>query len=89
MAIAAVAHVYVFPVEPYRYLPVAEYGEVTSIETKAKVEVDEDAAGKPAIVEETEVRVEAPGTSITESVQDVFLVGGEHVSSFYPSSVAV
>ena len=83
MAIAAVAHIYVFPTEPYRFLPAPEHGKVT-VETKAKLKVGEDAGGKPAIVEQTEMRVEVPGTSITESVQDVVLGGGEHVSFLTP-----
>lgn len=90
MAIAAVAHVYVFPAEPYQFLPVSEYGKVTSVEAKTEVKVnEEDAEGKPAVVKQTEMRVEAPGTSITESVQDVVLGGGEHVSppSIHPSLV--
>lgn len=80
MAIAALAHVYVFPAEPYRFVPVSEYGKVTSVEAKTELKADEDAEGKPAIVEQTEMQVEAPGTSISESVQDVVLGGGEHVS---------
>ena len=80
MTIAAVVHVYVFPAEPNRSLPVPECGEVTSVETKTKLKVEEDAGGKPAIVKQTEMRVEAPGTSITECVQDVVLGGGEHGS---------
>ncbi|ONK75105.1 uncharacterized protein A4U43_C03F13370 [Asparagus officinalis] len=79
MAIAAVAHIFVFPVEPYKFFPASGYEEVTSIETKSDIKVDEDSEGKPAIVEETEMKVEAPGTSITESVQDVVVGGGEHV----------
>lgn len=80
MAVAALAHVYVFPAEPYRFSPVSEYGKVTSVEAKTELKMDEDAKGKPAIVEQTEMQVEAPGTSITESVQDVVLGGGERVA---------
>ncbi|KAH7656497.1 Organic solute transporter subunit alpha/Transmembrane protein 184 [Dioscorea alata] len=81
MAIAAIAHIFVFSPEPYRYLPVSEDGNVTtSVDSKAKRKLEEDdGEEKPAIVEETETHVEAPGTSITESVHDVFIGGGETV----------
>ncbi|KAI3977109.1 hypothetical protein MKX01_042799 [Papaver californicum] len=79
MAIAAVAHVFVFSPKPYRFLTVSEQGRVTSISTKAKVKVEEDGKEKPAVVEQKETRVEAPGTSVTESVQDIVLGGGQHV----------
>ncbi|PKA53575.1 hypothetical protein AXF42_Ash009071 [Apostasia shenzhenica] len=79
MAIAAVAHIYVFPVEPYRFVPVSEYGKITSTETKAEADIEGGETGKAVIVEQTETCIEAPGTSITESVQDVVLGGGEHV----------
>ncbi|KAJ0987492.1 hypothetical protein J5N97_005848 [Dioscorea zingiberensis] len=80
MAIAAVAHIFVFSPEPYRYVPVSEYGKVTtSMEAKGKVKLEDDGEEKPAIVEQTETHIEAPGTSITESVHDVFISGGETV----------
>lgn len=81
MAIAAVAHVYVFSAKPYRFLSVSEYGKVTSLETKTKVKLNESGNGRPASVEQEETHVESSGTSITKSVQDVVLGGGEHVSS--------
>lgn len=86
MAIAAIAHIFVFSPEPYRYLPVSEDGNViTSVDSKAKRKLEEDdGEEKPAMVEETETHVEAPGTSITESVHDVFIGGGETVSSLIP-----
>ncbi|CBI27785.3 unnamed protein product, partial [Vitis vinifera] len=61
MAIAAVAHVFVFSAEPYRFLPASEYEE------------------KPSVLETTETQIKAPGTSITESVQDIVREGGQHV----------
>ncbi|KAI3914278.1 hypothetical protein MKW92_049687 [Papaver armeniacum] len=79
MAIAAVAHVFVFSPKPYRFLTVSEQGKITSISTKAKVKVEEDGKEKPAVVEQRETRVEAPGTSVKESVQDIVLGGGQHV----------
>ncbi|XP_010937318.1 protein LAZ1 homolog 2 isoform X1 [Elaeis guineensis] len=79
MAIAAVAHVYVFSAKPYRFLSVSEYGKVTSLETTTKVKINESGKGRPTSVEQEETRVESPGTSITKSVQDVVLGSGEHV----------
>lgn len=80
MAAAAIAHVYVFSIEPYKNLPVSEYGKITSIESKTKVKLDQNVKTGPVTVEQKETQVESPRTRITESVQDVFLGGGEHVS---------
>lgn len=79
MAIAAVAHIFVFSVEPYRYTPVSACG-VTKETVKGAVEVKKGKDKKPALVERTETHVEAPGTSVTESVQDIVLEGGQRVS---------
>ncbi|KAG0550759.1 hypothetical protein BDA96_01G365500 [Sorghum bicolor] len=84
MAIAAVAHAYVFTVEPYQHIPVPDdpdHGEVTCEESKmeAKLDVNDDTSSTPTTIEQQETHVEAPGTSIKESVQDVVLVGGQHV----------
>ncbi|CAL9190409.1 protein LAZ1 homolog 2-like [Musa acuminata AAA Group] len=79
MAIAAIAHVYVFSAEHYKYLPVSGCGKITSVESKTKSKLVENAKSGPATVEQKETHVEAPGTRITESVQDVVLGGGEHV----------
>ncbi|KAK1550941.1 hypothetical protein Q3G72_027329 [Acer saccharum] len=79
MAIAAVAHVFVFSVEPYRYLPVSEHGKVTAEKTKEAVTIEEGDNEKQAVLETTETQIEAPGTSITESVQDIVVEGGQHV----------
>ncbi|XVF48865.1 hypothetical protein PTKIN_Ptkin03bG0222800 [Pterospermum kingtungense] len=79
MSIAAVAHIFVFSAEPYRFLPVPEYGEVTTETTKAGLKVVEDDKEKPAVLEKTETQVEAPGTSIKESVQDIVVEGGQRV----------
>ncbi|KAF8388712.1 hypothetical protein HHK36_025392 [Tetracentron sinense] len=76
MAIAAVAHIFVFSAEPYRFLPVSEHGKVT---TKAIPKLEEGGKEKPAILEKTETHVKAPGTSVTKSVQDIVLEGGHHV----------
>ncbi|KAL4180693.1 hypothetical protein AMTRI_Chr12g233930 [Amborella trichopoda] len=79
MAIAEIAHFYVFSAEPYRFLPVSEHGKVTTPATKATFKLEEEGEQEPALVEQTETYVKAPGTSITESVQDVVIGGGEHV----------
>ncbi|KAL0651986.1 hypothetical protein Bca4012_094677 [Brassica carinata] len=74
MAIAAVAHIFVFPVEPYHYIPVSECGKITRTKT---TEVKLDESGR--VVEKKETHVEASGTSIKESVQDIVMDGGQHV----------
>lgn len=79
MAIAAVAHVFVFSVEPYRYVPVAESPKVTTEKTVAKVKLEEGDKERPAVVEKTDTKVEVPGTSVTESVQDIIVEGGHRV----------
>ncbi|CAI0448145.1 unnamed protein product [Linum tenue] len=81
MAVAAMAHSYVFPAEAYHYVPHSKNGKAI-IET-AKEEVKLSGSGKEekkeAFVEKTETRVEAAGTSVTESVQDIVVQGGQHV----------
>lgn len=81
MAIAAIAHAYVFNVEPYQHIPLLDHGKVRCEESKmeVKVDVNDDRISTPAAVKRKDTHVEAPGTSIKESVQDVVLVGGQHV----------
>ncbi|KAF7086513.1 hypothetical protein CFC21_089799 [Triticum aestivum] len=83
MAIAAIAHAFVFGVEPYQHIPVhdCEHGEVTHEESKMelRVDVDDGSNAVPATVEQKETNVKTPGTSIRESVEDVVLGGGHHV----------
>lgn len=79
MAMAAVAHVFVFSAEPYHYISASEYGKLTTEKMKGEVKLEEGDA--PAVLEKHETKVEAPGTSVTESVQDIVLKGGQHVSS--------
>lgn len=79
MAIAAVAHVYVFSAQPYQLLPVSEYGKVTTQEKLTLVE--KSTKERPTILEKTETETEAPGTSVKESIQDIVVEGGQHVSS--------
>lgn len=78
MAIAAIAHAYVFSAEPYHFLPMPDYGEVTAQMTESTSKFVNNE-GKTGVLDEKETKIEAPGTSITESVQDVILTGGEHV----------
>ncbi|KAG6389086.1 hypothetical protein SASPL_150545 [Salvia splendens] len=82
MAIAAVAHIFVFSAKPYHFVPASGYGKVTSEETTAVVEIHEGGKEEEAVVEKTETTVEAPGTNITESVQDIVVEGGHKVVSF-------
>ncbi|XP_057967866.1 protein LAZ1 homolog 2 isoform X2 [Malania oleifera] len=78
MAIAAVAHIFVFSAKPYQFLPASHYGKVTAETTKAVLNLEGDKE-KPAVLEKTETQIEAPGTSVTESVRDIVLEGGQHV----------
>lgn len=80
MAIAAVAHVFVFPAKPYHFVPLSGYGEVASETTKVKIEEGARDEENPDVYERTETKVEAPGTSVKESVQDIVVEGGHHVS---------
>ncbi|KAK1408535.1 hypothetical protein QVD17_40395 [Tagetes erecta] len=79
MAIAAVAHVFVFSAKPYHFLPVSEYGKVSTKTVTEVVKVEEGDEEKPAVIEETETKVEAPGTSVKESMQEIVVEGGQHV----------
>ncbi|XP_062010911.1 protein LAZ1 homolog 2 [Rosa rugosa] len=82
MAIAAVAHVFVFSAEPYHYIPSSSgYEKITTTETTSEeaVKLEEGDSSTQAVVETKETQVEAPGTSVTESVQDIVFEGGHHV----------
>ncbi|CAI9087696.1 OLC1v1021838C1 [Oldenlandia corymbosa var. corymbosa] len=79
MAIAAVAHIFVFSEKPYHFIPISECGKISSQTMEAVVEVKDDNEVKPAILEKTETTVEAPGTSVRESVQDIVVEGGQKV----------
>ncbi|CAA7056468.1 unnamed protein product [Microthlaspi erraticum] len=76
MSIAAVAHLFVFPAEPYHYISVSECGKITSEKKKTEVKVEE---GGGVVERKEETQVEASGTSIKESVQDIVIDGGQHV----------
>ncbi|XP_077236403.1 organic solute transporter ostalpha protein (DUF300) isoform X3 [Tasmannia lanceolata] len=77
MAIAAVAHLFVFSAKPYRFMPRPE--QVTTQATKATLTLEEDGEDKPAVVQQAETQLKAPRTSVRESVQDIVIGGGEHV----------
>ncbi|PKI43508.1 protein LAZ1 homolog 2 [Punica granatum] len=79
MAIAAVAHVFVFSVKPYRYVPISEYQKVVTETTTEAVMLRKGNNEKRALLERTESKVEVPGTSVTESVQDIIVEGGQTV----------
>lgn len=79
MAIAAIAHIFVFSTKPYRIVPPSHYAKVTTQETKAVLKVKEGDEENPAIVEKKETEVKAPGTSVKESVQDIVMEGGQQV----------
>ncbi|KAL5098349.1 hypothetical protein RYX36_002676 [Vicia faba] len=80
MAIAAVAHVFVFSAKPYHFVPASSAdGKVTEERMEAKLDIDEEGEKKPALFKETTTQVEAPRTSVTESVQDIVVEGGHRV----------
>lgn len=79
MAIAAVAHIFVFSAKPYHFVPASGYGKVTTEDTTAVVEIHEGDKEEESVVEKTETKVEAHGTNITESVQDIVVEGGHKV----------
>ncbi|KAF9614811.1 hypothetical protein IFM89_020734, partial [Coptis chinensis] len=82
-----VAYIFVFSAKPYHYLPIYEHGKVISKEIRAMMKLEEGGKEKPATVKQMETHVEAPGTSVTESVQDIVIGGGGHVSSVCYTSV--
>ncbi|MCH97907.1 transmembrane protein 184C-like [Trifolium medium] len=79
MAIAAVAHVFVFSAKPYHFLPASAHGKVKKETIEAKLDIDEGGEHKPAVLKETTTQVEAPRTSVKESVQDIVVGGGQRV----------
>ncbi|KAG5116815.1 hypothetical protein JHK84_042928 [Glycine max] len=79
MAIAAVAHVFVFSAKPYHFLLPAAYGKISKETIGAALEIDEGSKQKSAVLKETTTQVEAPTTSVTESVQDIVVKGGQRV----------
>ena len=83
MAIAAAAHIFVFPAEPYRLMGENQTSvRIQSATVKAETQKDcEKTRGKerPSVVRLFETNVECPGTSIKESVQYHVIGGGEHI----------
>lgn len=79
MAMAALAHVFVFSAEQYHYIPASEHGKVTAKTSKEEIAV-KGSREEPAIIEKKDALVEAPGTSVRESVQDIVVQGGQRVS---------
>ncbi|MED6119514.1 hypothetical protein PIB30_117800 [Stylosanthes scabra] len=79
MSIAAVAHVCVFSAKPYHYIPALECGEVRKETVEATLKMEEEGKEKQALVKETNTQVEAPTTSLRESVQDIVVEGGQRV----------
>lgn len=90
MAIAAIAHVFVFSAKPYYLLPAASAcGKVTKETTEAAIAIDEGDDQKPAaLLKETTTEVEAPRTSVKESVQDIVVGGGQRVSSLHKNNTS-
>lgn len=58
---------------------ISEYRKISSEKTQAVLKVKEGDEEKPAMLEKKEVEVEAPGTSVKESVQDIVVEGGQKV----------
>jgi len=84
MAIAAVAHVFVFSAKPYNFVPASSaLGKVTKETVEATLDIDEGGEQKPAVLKEKTTQVEAPRTSVKESVQDIVIEGGQRVSSLH------
>ncbi|KAI5445621.1 hypothetical protein KIW84_013731 [Lathyrus oleraceus] len=80
MAIAAVAHVFVFSAKPYHFVPASSaIGKVTEERIEATLDIDEEGEKKAAVLKESTTQVEAPRTSVTESVQDIVVEGGQRV----------
>jgi len=84
MAVAAVAHIYVFPATPYQILEggkdrnvkvLADYAAFDSPLDPEEVRESE----RPSMVKFFGVDVEKGATSVKESVHDVLVVGGHHV----------
>eukprot|EP01018_Ginkgo_biloba_P026741 Gb_38206 [translate_table: standard] len=84
MAIAAVAHIFVFPAQPYWFMSECKQDSISVQSTTATVEIEKNSektsdTGEPCFVQSVETDVEGPGTSIRESFHDVVVGGGEHM----------
>jgi hypothetical protein len=87
MAVASVAHLYIFPATPYHELEggkdrsvkvLADYAAFDSPLDPEEIRESE----RPSMVKFFGVDVEKGATSVKESVHDVLVVGGNHVSLF-------
>lgn len=88
MAVAAVAHIYIFPATPYQVLEggkdrnvkvLADYAAFDSPLDPEEVRESE----RPSMVKFFGVDVEKGATSVKESVHDVLVVGGHHVREYF------
>ncbi|CAA3001977.1 LAZ1 homolog 2 [Olea europaea subsp. europaea] len=79
MAVAAIAHIFVFSAKPYHFIPASEDRELPTQKTQAVLKIEEGDEEKPALIEKRETEVKAPGTSVKESVQDIVVEGGQKV----------
>lgn len=72
MAVAAIAHTFVFSARPYHFLPASENSRVATERTEAMLKTRKGDERNPTAYERTSVR---------ESVQDIVVQGGHHVRS--------
>lgn len=70
MAVAAIAHGFVFSARPYHFLPASGNSSVATQRTEAMLKTQKGHEENPAVYERTSVR---------ESVQDIVVQGGHHV----------
>ncbi|PHT75684.1 Protein LAZ1 -like protein 2 [Capsicum annuum] len=77
MAVAAIAHVFVFSAKPYHFVPTSLYEEISARKVEKTLNIEDRE--KSAVVEKIEAKVEVPGTSVAESVQDIVVGGGQKV----------
>lgn len=74
MAVAAVAHIFVFSARPYHLVPASANSRVATEITEAMLKTQKGDEENPAGYEKTSVR---------ESVQDIVVRGGHHVRSCF------
>lgn len=86
MAVAAVAHLYVFPAKPYELLADQPPGNVSVLGDYASADCPIDPDEVRDSTRPTKLRLPQPDvsaksvTDIRESVRDIVVGGGEHVS---------
>lgn len=87
MGVASVVHLYVFPAKPYELMGDRFSGSVAVLGDYASVDCPLDPDEVRDSERPTKLRLPQPdyeprsGMTIRESVKDVFLGGGEYVSS--------